>query len=145
MNILLRSEATCIIVHHSLTADSGTVSWSAIRHYHIIEKGWMDIGYHAGVELAGAEYEAMLGRPWDFIGAHCEGHNRDSLGICFVGNFDIAPPPDAQLALGAKVIKLWMRLFNISSLNIYRHSQFADKTCPGTKFDMAQLLEMVNA
>lgn len=145
MNILIRPmPPTEIIVHHSLTADSKTVSWSAIRRYHVIEKGWVDIGYHAGIERAGDEYEVLLGRPWDYIGAHCLGHNRASLGICFIGNFDIAPPPDAQLACGVRVIQLWMRLFGITPDKVCPHSQFEAKSCPGTKFDMGKLREMVS-
>jgi N-acetylmuramoyl-L-alanine amidase len=132
-----------IFIHHSLTVDSGTVSWGAIRRYHVETNGWKDIGYHCGVELAGAEYEAMLGRPWDDIGAHCVGQNAVSLGICFVGNFDITPPPDAQLIVGAKLLKYWCRLFGIDPMSIYPHSLFADKTCPGTMFDMEKLREMV--
>ena len=133
-----------IIIHHSLTADSGTVSWSAIRKYHIETQGWADIGYHVGVELAGNEYEALLGRAWDEIGAHCKGQNAVSLGLCFVGNFDGAPPPDAQLIVGVKVIRYWMRLYNIGPLAIFPHSRFADKTCPGTMFDMERLRQMVS-
>jgi len=143
MNILLRPDPTEIIVHHSLTEDSGTVSWAAIRRYHVKERGWFDIGYHAGVERAGDEYEILFGRPWDFIGAHCENHNRDSLGICFVGNFDIAPPPEAQIIVGVKVIKLWMRMFHIGPEKIFPHSQFAAKSCPGSKLDMEWFREMV--
>ncbi len=35
-----------IIIHCSGTEDSETVSWSAIRRYHIYDNGWANIGYH---------------------------------------------------------------------------------------------------
>ena len=129
-----------IIVHHSLTKDSGTVSWGAIRRYHINTLGWIDIGYHAGVELVYTEYETFMGRPWDAIGAHTQGQNDQSLGFIFVGNYDFFPPPPRMLEVGAKVIALWMRLFNISKDEIYPHHKFANyKSCPGTEFDIEDL------
>jgi len=136
-----------IIVHHSLTVDSGTVSWGAIRKYHIQTLGMSDIGYHAGIELvkSGDEnyYEALLGRPWDKRGAHTLGENERSLGICFVGNYDEVIPTDAMLLVGARVIAYWMKIYAIFSGEIYPHSKFADKTCPGTKFPLDKLISMV--
>lgn len=133
-----------IIVHHSLTKDSGTVSWGAIRHYHIVVKGYKDIGYHAGVELVKSGdhfyYEALMGRDWYTIGAHTYGENYDSLGICFVGNFDDHAPPEGALITGGQAIGLWLRLFNIPITEIYCHRDYADyKSCPGEKFDIEEL------
>jgi len=133
-----------IIVHHSLTKDGATVSWGAIRRYHMEVLGWSDIGYHAGVELMRNGYEAVLGRPWDAVGAHTRGHNFDSLGICFVGNYDLEEPSEDMLVVGAKVIALWLRLFGLRVEDIYPHTFFAIyKTCPGLKFPMDKLKSLV--
>jgi N-acetylmuramoyl-L-alanine amidase len=144
-------EAKRIIIHHSLTKDSATVSWGDIRRYHTQDLGWHDIGYHAGVELVESGghsfyFEALMGRMWDVEGAHASGHNSDSLGICFVGNYDIVVPPTEMLESGAKVLALWMKLFNIPSSEIYGHHAFASyKSCPGTLFPLSTLISMVNS
>lgn len=129
-----------IVIHHSLTKDSETVSWGAIRRYHMETLGWSDIGYHAGVELVRNDYEVLMGRMWDEAGAHTRGQNHDSLGICFIGNYDLEKPPEKMLVEGGKLIALWMKLFDILLEEIYTHHHFADyKTCPGTQFDMDEL------
>lgn len=135
---------TKVIVHHSLTKDSGSVSWGAIRRYHTQTLKWAGIGYHVGVELvlSGQElnYEILMGRVWDRSGAHTRGQNSDSLSICFIGNYDIIPPKKQMLITGARVIALWLRLFDLSIDDIYSHHHFnAYKTCPGTYFDMEYL------
>jgi len=134
---------TKIIVHHSLTKDSGSVSWGAIRKYHTQTLHWQDIGYHAGVELvfSGNElcYEILIGRMWDIAGAHTKGQNQHSLGICFIGNFDAILPTDSQLIAGAKLISLWLKYSNLTLSDIFPHHQFAVKTCPGNLFDMDRL------
>jgi N-acetylmuramoyl-L-alanine amidase len=130
-----------IILHHSATKDGITVSWSAIRRYHIQECQWLDIGYHAGIELVGDQYgpphyEILFGRMWDEPGAHTTGRNNDSLGLCFVGNFDLEEPPKDQWDLGLKLVRLWMKLYGIPKDEILGHRQCAHKTCPGLKFDL---------
>jgi hypothetical protein len=137
-----------IVVHHSLTEDSGTVSWGAIRLYHTSNKGWSDIGYHAGVEkVKSGRYpyiEVLLGRPWHVPGAHTIGQNSESLGICFVGNYDLEAPLRDVLVAGGRLINMWMRIFDIPSSEIYRHSDFASyKSCPGSMFDMTRLREFI--
>ena len=139
-----------VICHHSLTKDSGSVSWGAIRKYHTQTLGFKEIGYHAGCELvmSGSElyYEILMGRMWDEPGAHTQGHNSDSLGICFVGNFDKVAPDKQAIEAGAKVIALWLKLFGLSVDDIYSHNHFNSyKTCPGRLFDMEYLKMLVGS
>jgi len=129
-----------IIVHHSLTKDNQTVSWGAIRRYHKEHCGWIDIGYHAGVELVYTEYEVFFGRSWDIPGAHTRGINDTSLGIVFVGNYDNFPPSEKMLDAGSVIIRLWMKLYNIPGEAVLPHRDFAGyKSCPGRMFRMEDL------
>jgi hypothetical protein len=132
---------TRIILHCSDTADSGTVSWEAIRKFHVEQRGWADVGYHYGVELIGDRYAILKGRPADQIGAHCRGQNHDSLGVCFVGKFD-APecaPPAAQWSLGLTLVRQLCAGHGIPFSRVYGHRDFdPHKTCPGLAFDLAR-------
>lgn len=141
---------TRIMVHHSLTRDSGSVSWGAIRKFHTqtLDPPMSDIGYHAGVELvkSGDElyYEILMGRMWDVAGAHTKGHNKDSLAVCFIGDYDKVVPKKEMLETGAKVIALWLDFFCLSINDIYSHHNFAPhKSCPGKLFDMETLKKHV--
>lgn len=126
-----------LIIHCSATKDSGTVSWPAIRRYHIVECVWGDIGYHFGIEYVGAEVEVLLGRMPDRQGAHCSGQNSNSLGVCVVGDFDVYPPSalvwQKAVDLARWICGRWEIPFN----QVKGHREFnPKKTCPGLKFDM---------
>lgn len=129
---------THIMIHHSFTEDNQTVSWPAIRKYHTQTNKWNDIGYHFGVEWAGLEYEAVVGRSLLLPGAHCKegGMNQKAIGICVVGNFDLTPPPPKALyVLVNRLLIPLMGVFNIPSKNIVFHNEYAPyKTCPGKLF-----------
>lgn len=139
-----------ILIHHSLTEDSGTVSWDAIRRFHMDPNGpaqyrMRDIGYHAGIELIDGKYEVLFGRPLDWIGAHCPDVNRTHLGFLFVGNYDVITPTREMLRTAcSRVIRPWMKAFDIKPSEIQAHREYAPKTCPGKLFDMG-ILKMILA
>ena len=132
---------TFIIIHHSLTKDGATVSWTAIRKYHIETKGWAAIGYNAGIELVGDSYEILLGRMPDEPGAHTVNMNSRSVGICVVGNYDVDELPLKALEKLVEVCRYFMRTYGIPVANVRRHSDYAQKSCPGGKFPWDRLIE----
>lgn len=126
-----------IVIHHSLTKDSETVSWGAIRDFHTKENGWSEIGYHYGIELLRDQTEILIGRMLDQVGAHVRGHNTGTIGICVVGNFDDAPPPQASWDKAVTLCRWLVRQFGISEIVGHRELD-PGKSCPGKKFDMTR-------
>jgi len=128
-----------IIIHHSLTIDGKTLSWGAIRRYHIDINRWDDIGYHFGIELAISQYEILLGRMVDVEGAHCSphGYNRKSIGICLVGNFNEHMPPPEQIQKAVDLVLFLMRQYGISVDRVFGHREIdTRRTCPGDMMGM---------
>ena len=131
-----------VIIHHSLTPDSKTVSWEAIRRYHVETLGWNDIGYHWGIERVDDVFKVFAGRPELKIGAHCKGMNDKSIGICCVGNYDLRPPPIWMIKELINLVIAILTRYNIPVENVRGHHDYASyKTCPGLLFDMPALRE----
>lgn len=76
-----------IIVHCTATPEGSPRTLEQIRAQHKAQ-GWSDIGYHVLVTLDG---KAHLGRNMDISGAHAEGHNSHSIGVCYVGGVENRP------------------------------------------------------
>ena len=104
-----------------------------IRRWHVQQRGWRDIGYHWVIDRDGA---VSPGRRETEIGAHVEGHNRGTLGICLLGgygastedpfakNFTAAQAAAAKRLIGE--IKWRTAIRKVSG-----HNDYASKACPG--------------
>jgi N-acetylmuramoyl-L-alanine amidase len=133
-------------MHDSLTEDNQTVSWGAIRKYHMNVKGWSNVGYQFGVELIGDHYEILLGRMVGEVGAHCLGYNDKSIGICLIGNFDQDKVPQDQWDVAVKLAAHYMWLFGIPTDNIGGHREFdPNRTCPHKWFNCSKFRTDVTA
>lgn len=137
-----------VVIHHSATKDSGTVSWGAIERFHIDTNKWNDIGYHYGVELVGDAAYALVGRAEHKRAAAVKELNVNETGIhiCVVGDFDVAPPPPVVLdVLVRRVLIPVMERWAIPPSRIFGHRDYANyKSCPGKYFDLEALRKRVS-
>ena len=140
--------AEYLILHCSDTEDGPTLSWPAIRRYHTGVKGWSDIGYHYGLERYKDRMILLPGRRPTTYGAHCQaaGRNKDSIGLCVVGDFDrVAPTPSVYDAI-VNALALIALMHGIHVDRIRAHREFDDrKSCPGSRIDMNLIRDLVGA
>lgn len=80
----VRPRTDFIVIHCSATDDSLDIGAAEIRKWHLA-KEWADIGYHYVIRRDGT---IENGREDELTGAHVEGYNSRSLGICLVGGVD---------------------------------------------------------
>lgn len=70
-----------IVVHCSATRAAQNVGVKEIDRWHR-ERGFLKIGYHYVIKRDGA---VEPGRPEEEVGAHVQGNNAHSIGVCLVG------------------------------------------------------------
>lgn len=80
----LRKETTHIVVHCSATRPEQDVGVREIDRWHR-QRGFLRIGYHYVIRRDGT---VEIGRGIEEIGAHVEGHNKSTIGVCLVGGVD---------------------------------------------------------
>lgn len=70
-----------------------------IKHWHVYENGWADIGYHyiIGNGHGIVDGGIVLGRLEKYQGAHIKRNNHDSIGILLMGDLRNHPPTDKQV------------------------------------------------
>ena len=123
-------EVNKIIVHCSATREEENFEVAEIRKWHLA-RGFSDIGYHFYIDLYG---EIHKGRDISKIGAHCKGHNRNSIGICYCGGVeaDGKTPKDTRTSEQRKALVAVIRTLKAMypEAIVYSHNEFANKACP---------------
>ena len=127
---------TLIIIHCSATPEGRSLSFEECRRDHIMHRHFRDIGYHFYITRDGTVHD---GRPIEKVGAHCEGHNSHSIGICYEGGLDAnGKPADTRTEAQRKALKSLierMHRLNPKALIVGHHDLNPRKACPCFKVE----------
>lgn len=118
-----------IIIHCSATPEDRNYTVEEIDRWHK-NRGWKGIGYHYVIYLDGSIHK---GRDIEKVGAHCTNHNKNSIGVCYIGGCDKDMKPKDTRTQEQKdaLIEILTRLKKrYPDANIYGHRDFANKACP---------------
>lgn len=97
-------------IHHTANSNSYSKSESddlvrGIYRYHVLGRGYSDIGYNFIVDRYGQVFEGRKGGVGKaVVGAHTLGFNTYSTGIALLGTFSTATPPSGMLSALKKLI-----------------------------------------
>lgn len=118
-----------IIIHCSDTPEGMDIGAKEIDRWHQ-QRGFKRIGYHYVIRLNGQVEE---GRQLKDQGAHCEGHNAHSVGICYVGGLDTQRRPcDTRTPQQKESLRHLVAALQVMypKATIHGHNEFARKACP---------------
>ena len=119
-----------IIVHCTATPEGRHTTVEDVRRWHL-DRGWSDIGYHFLIYLDGSVH---AGRPVEKPGAHTRGHNKESIGIAYVGGIDKVnfKAKDTRTEEQKDALVDMLEYFKIAHPDavIHGHRDFANKACP---------------
>jgi LysM repeat protein len=134
-----------IVIHHSGT-DFATVA--GMDRYHRVERRMENgLAYHfvIGNGRGMKDGEVVIGKRWtgQLDGGHLaiEDLNRNSLGICLIGNFDKNRPTEKQMSSLRSLITALNERCGLSAEATTTHSRIHPQhtQCPGKNFPAKQL------
>ncbi|XP_028275234.1 peptidoglycan recognition protein 5 [Parambassis ranga] len=131
----LKGPAQRVIIHHTATPSCKGLAECkshivSIQRGHMNERNFDDIGYNFLVGENGTVFE---GRGWGVVGAHAKGHNSDSLGIAFLGNFNNDTPSREAISAVKQLLKSGVsRGFVHSAFSLLGHRDLGQTECPGS-------------
>jgi N-acetylmuramoyl-L-alanine amidase len=121
---------TKLILHCSATPEGRPATVAEVTAWHR-QRGFSTIGYHYLIGLNGERWQ---GRPIKEPGAHCEGHNANSIGVCYVGGLaaDGKTPKDTRTVMQKLALSELIKELKACypAATVHGHREFANKACP---------------
>ena len=126
---------TLVIIHCSAVRPYQTSTAAQIDSWHRA-RGWNGIGYHYVIYRDGS---IRCGRNIDSIGAHCQGHNTGSIGICYIGGVsaDGHTPKDTRTPQQRQSLRRLVDTLQHLYLGatVHGHNDYAAKACPSFRVE----------
>lgn len=123
-------QITEIIVHSTATPKGMNATAQDIDRWHRL-KGYDCIGYHYVILKNGM---IQKGRPIEKIGAHCKGHNAESIGIAYVGGLnEDKQSADTRTEAQRRALVATIKLLLIEFPTIRKisgHKDYCNTACP---------------
>jgi len=126
-----RLKTTAIVVHCSATQPKQDIGAAEIERWHRQRK-YLAIGYHYVIRRDGT---VEKGRDETVVGAHVEGHNSTSIGVCMVGGVDAKLNPQdnftpAQYASLQTLLRELKTRYSTAEIKGHRDFPGVAKACP---------------
>ncbi len=128
----VRAKTNYVVLHH---AAAKACSPYQIDSWHKAN-GWSGIGYHYFIRKDGTIYR---GRPEWATGAHAQGKNHESIGICVEGNYDVeyVMPDDQKEAVKTVLHDIKLRYPNTT---VKGHKHVGATSCPGKYYPLSEMM-----
>ena len=131
-----RFKTDYIVLHH---AEAVKCTAQDVHSWHRAN-GWTGIGYHFFVRKDGTIYR---GRPINVVGAHVQGMNSCSIGICAEGDYHTKEKTMPQ-AQKKSIIELcqYLKKNYYPNAKIVGHREIGDSNCPGRYYPLDEIKNM---
>ena len=129
----VRAKTNYVILHH---AAAKACSPYQIDSWHKAN-GWSGIGYHYFIRKDGTVYR---GRPEWATGAHAQGMNNESIGICVEGNYDIEYVMPTKQEEAVKDVLRYVKLRYPDAM-LKAHKNVCATGCPGKYYPLSEMME----
>lgn len=133
-----------LIIHHSERELDSPIF---IKFRHIFIRGFDDVGYHYLIgngKFGTIDGKLYKGRNENLEGAHALGYNKNSIGICIIGNLDKNKPTERQIQTLINFLKEKTIQYQIPKENILGHRETGSKkSCPGKNIDLKEIRKLI--
>jgi hypothetical protein len=115
-----------IIVHH--TATPATVSVERIAGFQVNNRDMPGIAYHYCITAEGDAFQTQY---LETVANHAGSHSSDSVGVCLIGNFTSAPPPQSQQDAAAVLLAQLALHLGLSATDVFGYNELVTTGSPG--------------
>ncbi len=123
------SDINRIVIHH--TGTSPTITAQRMAEYQVQQMGKPAMSYHFFVAAAGTILQTCS---MQTATDHAFGYSRDSVGICFAGNFANGIPTNDQLRAGGELCAWLLDHLHLTTDTIVGLSELVNTQSPGMQW-----------